>query len=171
MNKVINVVTRVFCLGEYEEAPDIAIITIDEKGMEKIEKYLKAVQDMKDAGLNPSVLNTYDCANFAFYHFGYDKNPLITEEVPENMVFPDKEIEQEFNEAFNEVDKDDYYEAQEGTLLSDLEFDHPTESDRMFIRHDNQVWFGANMKYSGVALESECFGEKFLNEVLRPFFK
>ena len=171
MGKVINVVTKVFCSDEYVDYPDFSIITINEKGMENIEKYLKAVQDMKKSGLKPSVLNTYDCPTFTFYHFGYDKNPLMKDEIPENMVFLNSEHEKMFNDEFNEIDDTDYSEEHEGTLLSELEFDVPTESDRLFIRHDNQVWFGANMKYSGIALECECFGEKFMDDVLRPFFK
>lgn len=169
--KTMTVVTKAFKVGEAEldSTPEIAIITITENDYRVMRKYVDSMETMIDNGLRPSTLNTYQGPSFAFYYFGWDRLPLITGQLPENTVFVTSELEKEFYESFNEAPAN-FAEEQEGTLLSELEFENSTDCDRMFIKNDLGVFFSSFLKYTDTTFEAEAFSVDFINQTLTPFF-
>lgn len=159
--KSVTLITKCIASSEYDgDRPELVAITITPNMVNTIERYLKAIADMKSNGLNPSTISTHDTPCIQFIASGLDGlNPLNPDEYIQ-LMFASDDVECTFNEIFVVDSNPDEY-----STMDSLQYSERTECAKLKIRHDSLIWVDALEKYTGTLFESEGFGLTTLNEV------
>ncbi len=160
MKKSVTIITTCFVAQEDAEGPSTVAITLTASDVERIEKYISAMADLKKNGLNPSVIDTHDIPRVDFLAEGAcNISPLNPDEYIQ-LMFLDNEAKNRFDELFT-----DEANPEEFSTLEDCVYDSRIDTPKMKIRHDALIWIDGYGKYDGVRVESEGFGMDFFSKV------
>ncbi len=160
MKKSVTIITTCFVAQEDVEGPSTVAITLTASDVERIEKYISAMADLKKNGLNPSVIDTHDIPRVDFLAEGAcNISPLNPDEYIQ-LMFLDNEAKKRFDELFT-----DEANPEEFSTLEDCVYDSRIDTPKLKIRHDDLIWIDGYGKYDGVRVESEGFGLEFLAKV------
>jgi hypothetical protein len=158
--KNATLITDLFILSENPgDAPRFAAIHLDEASIVAIEKYMIAIETMKDAGLKPSVLDTHDVPSVTYID-ELAVAPLSPGEL-ENIHFINEKTETAFNEMFDEDSVDD------PSVLSDIETETRLDCHKLKVRHDGMFWLDCCDKFCGYIIETEATNRELLGKIKR----
>lgn len=160
MKKSVTIIATCLVHNENADGPATVAITLNPADVERIEKYISALTDMKKNGLNPSVIDTHDIPRVDFLAEGAcNLSPLNPDEYIQ-LMFLDKEAKTRFDELFTDETNPEEY-----STLEDCLYEYRIDGIKLKIRHDDLIWIDGVGKYDGIHMESEAFGMDFLTKV------